>query len=132
MYTGQPGGSRSQKLQRSNPNGLLTWLAHQTCPVCTGLSGEPADNDYSAPTVTCRSIKCAPERAEVRHARSGAPDTLQYMTGVPPDIKRAQQLELQRSEPNGLGDVAGAPDISGVHRTVRCTIQQSATTKRLV
>jgi hypothetical protein len=40
--------------------------------------------------------------------------------------RRAQKTELQRSEPNGFGDVAGAPDMSGVHRTVRCTIRQSA------
>jgi hypothetical protein len=46
--------------------------------------------------------------------------------------RRAQKSELQRSEPNGLGDMAGAPDMPGVHRTVRCTIRQSATTKRLV
>jgi hypothetical protein len=26
-------------------------------------------------------------RAEVRHARAGTPDTLQYMSGVPPDIQ---------------------------------------------
>jgi hypothetical protein len=40
--------------------------------------------------------------------------------------RQAQKSELQRSEPNGIGDVAGAPDMSGVHRTVRCTIRQSA------
>jgi hypothetical protein len=40
--------------------------------------------------------------------------------------RRAQKSELQRSEPNGFGDVAGAPDMSGVHRNVRCTIRQSA------
>ena len=42
--------------------------------------------------------------------------------------RRAQKTELQRSEPNGFGDVAGAPDMSGVHRTVRCTIRQTAST----
>jgi hypothetical protein len=42
--TGHPGGPRRQKLQRSNPNGLVTWLAHRTCPVCTGLSGAPYDS----------------------------------------------------------------------------------------
>jgi hypothetical protein len=26
-----------------NPNGLVTWLSHRTCPVCTGLSGAPYD-----------------------------------------------------------------------------------------
>jgi hypothetical protein len=40
--------------------------------------------------------------------------------------RRAQKSELQRSEPNDLGDVAGAPDMSGVHRTVRCTTRQTA------
>jgi hypothetical protein len=40
--------------------------------------------------------------------------------------RRAQKTELQRSNPNGFGDVAGAPDMSGVHRTVRCTMRQTA------
>jgi hypothetical protein len=34
--------------------------------------------------------------------------------------------ELQQSESNGSDDVAGAPDMSGVHRTVRCAIEQTA------
>jgi hypothetical protein len=42
--------------------------------------------------------------------------------------RRAQKSELQRSNPNGFGDVAGAPDMSGVHGTVRCTIRQTAST----
>jgi hypothetical protein len=42
--------------------------------------------------------------------------------------RRAQQSELQRPEPNGFGDVAGAPDMSGMHQTVRCTIRQTAST----
>jgi hypothetical protein len=40
--------------------------------------------------------------------------------------RRTQKTELQRSEPNGFGDVAGAPDMSGVHQTVRCTMRQTA------
>ena len=36
--------------------------------------------------------------------------------------------KLQRSESNGSDDVAGAPDMSGVHRTVRCAIEQTAST----
>jgi hypothetical protein len=42
--------------------------------------------------------------------------------------RRAQKSELQRSESNNIGDVAGAPDMSGVHRTVRCAIEQTAST----
>jgi hypothetical protein len=40
--------------------------------------------------------------------------------------RQAQKSELQRSDSNGTGDVAGAPDMSGVHRTVRCAIEQTA------
>jgi hypothetical protein len=71
-------------------------------------------NGYFAPTVTCRSIKCAPERAKVRHARSGAPDTLQYMSGVPPDIQAGPAVRAPTVGTQRPGDVAGAPD------TVRC------------
>jgi hypothetical protein len=53
----------------------------------------------SAPTVTCSGIKCAPERAEVRHARRGAPDTLQYMSGVPPDIQAGPAVRAPTVEP---------------------------------
>jgi hypothetical protein len=42
--------------------------------------------------------------------------------------RRAQKLELQRSDSNGTDDVAGALDMSGVHRTVRCAIEQTAST----
>jgi hypothetical protein len=35
------------------------------------------------------------------------------MSGVHRTSKRAQKSELQRSESNGIGDVAGAPDMSG-------------------
>jgi hypothetical protein len=71
-------------------------------------------NDYFAPTVTCRSIKYTPERAEVRHARSGAPDTLQYMSGVPPDIQAGPAVRAPTVGTQWPGDVVGAPD------TVRC------------
>jgi hypothetical protein len=53
----------------------------------------------SAPTATCGRIKCAPAHAEVRHAHAGAPDTLQCMSGAPPDIQAGPASELQRSEP---------------------------------
>jgi hypothetical protein len=36
--------------------------------------------------------------------------------------------ELQRSESNGSDDVAGGTGLSGVHRTVRCAIEQTAST----
>jgi hypothetical protein len=68
------------------------------------------------------------KRAVVRHAGAGAPDTLQCMSGAPPDIKAGPETELQRLTQRPFGDVAVAPDMSGVHRTVRCTIRQTAST----
>jgi hypothetical protein len=32
------------------------------------------------------------KRAEVRHAHAGAPDTLQYMSGAPPDIQAGPEV----------------------------------------
>ena len=46
--------------------------------------------------------------------------------------RRAHMSELQRSESNGIDDVAGAPDMSGVHRTVRCAIEQTASQRPLL
>jgi hypothetical protein len=41
--TGHLGGPRRKNSNGRNPTALVTWLAYQTCPVCTGLSGAPCD-----------------------------------------------------------------------------------------
>jgi hypothetical protein len=48
--TGHPGGPRRQSSNGRIPTALVTWLAHRTCPVCTGLSGAPYDRQ-PPPTV---------------------------------------------------------------------------------
>jgi hypothetical protein len=81
--------------------------------------------DTSASTATCRALNAR------QHAQKSDTPILAHRTlySTCPvrhrTSRRAQKTELQRSNPNGFGDVAGAPDISGVHRTVRCTIRQS-------
>jgi hypothetical protein len=42
--TGHRGGPRRQNSNGRIPTALVTWLAHRTCPVCTGLSGAPYDS----------------------------------------------------------------------------------------
>jgi hypothetical protein len=42
--TGHPGGPRRQNSNGRIPTVLVTWLAHRTCPVYTGLSGTPYDS----------------------------------------------------------------------------------------
>ena len=98
------------------------------CPVCTGLSGASAE----APTATCSAF-IARQRAQ----RSGTPmlahRTLYSACPVcHRTSRRAQQSELQRSEPNGLVTwlahrtvSGGAPDCPVRHAT-------AASTKRLV
>jgi phage FluMu protein Com len=95
---------RDERLWNSLASGNRSAIIHRTCPVCQQSNG------YSAPTVTCRSNKCAPERAEVRHARSGAPDTLQYLSGAPPDSQAGPQVRAPTVGTQWPGDVAGAPD----------------------
>jgi hypothetical protein len=59
-------------------------------------------------------IYCAPARAEVRHAHAGAPDTLQCMSGAPPDIKAGPEVRsFNGRNPTELVTWLG-------HRTVRC------------
>jgi hypothetical protein len=111
VYTGQCPVLQEDATPNSAVSGIrfgCSAIIHRTCPV------QLRSNGSSAPTVTCRHIKCAPEhalwRAGVRHAHHDAPDTKQWMSGAPPDIKTGPASELQRSEPQRSGDVVGAPD----------------------
>jgi hypothetical protein len=71
----------------------------------------------SRATVDCNRIQCAIVRAEVRARAGGAPDSLQDLSGAPPDNPEPHLSELQRSNPNGwLTWLA--------HRTVRCAMRQ--------
>ena len=68
---------------------------HRTVWCNSGATATLGTNGY------LRRNKCAPARAVVRLAHAGAPDTLQYMSGAPPDIQagpevRTPTVELQR------------------------------------
>jgi hypothetical protein len=96
-------------------------IIHRTCPVCTGLSG--ASSEQRLPAVHLM-------RAQ-RAQKAGAPIPAHRTVNSSCPVchrtsRRAQKSELQRSDSNGTDDVAGAPDMSGVHRTVRCAIEQTA------
>jgi hypothetical protein len=82
----------------------------------------------SAPTATCDALNARAARADVRHAHTGTPDIQQYIPVCTGHPGGPRSQKLQRSESNGIGDMAGAPDMSGVHRTVRCAIEQTAST----
>jgi hypothetical protein len=106
-----------------NRNGCSA-IIHRTCLVYTGLSGVTAgqrllraNGHLQAHLMRARSAQKVGTRA-LAHRTLYSTCPMCHRTS-----RRDQKTELQRSEPNGLGDVAGAPDMSGVHRTVRCTMR---------
>jgi hypothetical protein len=136
VYTGQCPVLQEDAAPNSPASGIhfgCSAIIHRTCPVYTGLSGVTAEQRLlQAPTAPCSALN-----ARQRVQRVGTPmlahRTLYSTCPVRHRTsRRAQKTELQRSNPTDFGDVAGAPDMSGVHRTVRCTIRQTASTKRLV
>jgi hypothetical protein len=60
------------------------------------------------------ALQCAPE---TEHAQGGAPDSLQDLSGAPPDSPEAPQVRAPTVEPQRLADVAGAPDCPVRHAT---------------
>jgi hypothetical protein len=122
--------SKERRLRNSpasgNHSGCST-IIHRTCPVYTGLSGEPAEQrllrangHMQAHLMRARSAQKSGTHALAHRTLNS---TCPVCTGHPGGPRRQK---LQRLNPNGFGDVAGAPDMSGVHRTVRCTIRQTA------
>jgi hypothetical protein len=64
----------------------------------------------SRTTVDCNRIQCATVRASVRAHAVGALDSLQDLSGAPPDSPEAPQVRAPTVKPQRLADVAGAPD----------------------
>jgi hypothetical protein len=95
--------SNSELLTFGN-SGSHSAIIHRTVRCASGAT------TTSAPTVACNSIKCATVRAEVRYAPEGAPDSLQDLSGAPPDCPVAQKTEALMVRIQRPGDVAGAPD----------------------
>ena len=79
-------------------------VAHRTVRCASGATAT------SAPTVDCNRIQCATVRARVRARAVGAPDSLQDLSGAPPDSPEAPQVRAPTVELQQLADVAGAPD----------------------
>jgi hypothetical protein len=78
--------------------------AHRTVRCASGATATSRSNGR------LQRIKCAPAHAEDRAAPNGAPDSLQDLSGAPPDSPEAPQVRAPTVEPQRLADVAGAPD----------------------
>jgi hypothetical protein len=125
--SGAPKKSGLRNSPASGKHSDCSAIIHRTCPVYTGLSGEPAEQRLLRANGHLQAHSMRARGAQ----KSGTPilahrtlnSTCPVYTEHPGGPRRQK---LQRSESNGIGDVAGAPDMSGIHRTVRCTIRQSA------
>jgi hypothetical protein len=88
----------------SPASGIRSSKIHRTCPV------SQRSNDYFACNGRLQPINCAPARAEGRARAGGTPDSLQDLSGAPPDIQAGPQVRAPTVGTQRPGDVAGAPD----------------------
>jgi hypothetical protein len=83
--TGQCPVPQGRATLNSPASDFRSAIIHRTCPVHTGLSGEPAEQRLLRANGRLQRIKCAPARAEDRARAGGTPDSLQDLSGAPPD-----------------------------------------------
>jgi hypothetical protein len=79
-------------------------IIHRTVRCASGATA--TSRSYGRP----QRIKCAPARAEDRAHAVGALDSLQDLSGAPPDSPEAPQVRAPMVEPQRSTDVVGASD----------------------
>jgi hypothetical protein len=67
-------------------------------------------NGYFVRNGRLQHIKCAPARVEDRARAGGTPDSLQDLSGAPPDSQAGPQVRAPTVGTQRPGDVTGAPD----------------------
>jgi hypothetical protein len=96
VYTGHVRCSKEERPQELASLGISSRLFRYNSPDMSGVHQTVRCNSGATTTSGANGylqrIYCAPARAEVRHAHAGAPDTLQYMSGAPPDIQAGPEV----------------------------------------
>ena len=109
--------SNGTRLRNSPASGNLSdcsAIIHRTCPVCTGLSGASTEQRLLRRQWLPAMHLMRAQRAQKSESPMPAHRTVNSACPVRHRTsRRAQKSELQRSDSNGTGDVAGAPDMSG-------------------
>jgi hypothetical protein len=118
---------KEERLWNSPASGICSAIIHRTCPVYTGLSGEPAEQRLLRANGHLQAHLMRARSAQKSGTRALAHRTLYSTCPVcHRTSRRAQKTEAPTVGTQRPGDVAGAPDMSGVHRIVRCTMRQTA------
>jgi hypothetical protein len=101
----------------SPASGIRSAIIHRTCLVHTGHVRCTPDcpvsqrsNDYFAPTVDCNALNTRLRAQRSSACVGGTPDSLQDLSGAPPDSQAGPQDRALTAGTQRLGDVAGAPD----------------------
>jgi hypothetical protein len=107
IVSGAPRESNSELASFRNPlryNSPDCPLSHRTVRCDSGATAT------SSATVICNALN-ARQRAQRSRARaSGTPDSLQGLSGAPPDSQAGPQDRTPTVEPQRSADVAGTPD----------------------
>jgi hypothetical protein len=67
-------------------------------------------NGYFAPTVVCNALNARQRTQRSRARAGGTPDSLQDLSGAPPDSQAGPHVRAPTVGTQRPGDVAGAPD----------------------
>jgi hypothetical protein len=101
----------------SPASGIRSAKIHRTVRCNTGLSGVTPDcpvsqrsNSYFAQTVGCNTLNARLHAQRDRARAGGTPDSLQGLSGAPPDSQAGPQDRAPMVGTQRPGDVAGAPD----------------------
>jgi hypothetical protein len=88
----------------SPASGIRSAIIHRTCPV------SQRSNGYFAPTVDCNTLNARLRAQRSRARAGGTPDSLQGLSGAPPDSQAGPHGRAPTVGTQWPADVAGAPD----------------------
>jgi hypothetical protein len=127
VYTGQCPVLQGEATLNSPASRIRSAIIHRTCPVYTGLSGEPAEQRLLRRQRSHAAAFNARQSAQKSGTRVTAHRTVYSTCPVHHrTARRPHQSELQRSNPNGRVTWLAHRTVSGVHRTIRCAMRQQA------
>jgi hypothetical protein len=110
--------SKEERLWNSPASGIRSAIIHRTVRWASGATTTSRQRS-PAEALNARQSAQKSGTREVAHRTLYSACPVCHRTS-----RRAQQSELQRSEPNGLVTWLAHRTLSGVHRTVRCTMRQ--------
>jgi hypothetical protein len=102
--TGQCPVLQRRATLNSPASGIRSAITHRTCPV------SQRSNGYFVPTVVCKALNARQRAPRSRARAGGTPDSLQDLSGAPPDSQAGPHVRTPTVGTQRPGDVAGAPD----------------------